>query len=232
MHKDFLHTLSCSSWPVQLLYCASVFLQPAPSHPHGSYTLPGSDLQSPDVDRGHGGWALSISTAHGMLSQQHSAVWNHNQFMLLFKHMPCDEVHKAAIKNIAYTVVWQAARPVQATTASQTVNHQVIPKVISPLKISAIKLRLLPWATIISYQAIRASLCYSEWDVLGSYHKEKCLVWEPRSTHRKDRKPRKEEQFLGEQQLCRLYSRLCFIGFCFTFVLNSWSKELQSTNYW
>lgn len=70
--------------------------------------------------------------------------------MILFKHMPYDEVHKAAIKNIAYTVVRQAARPVQAMTASQTANHQVIPKVIFPLKISAIKLRLLPWATIFS----------------------------------------------------------------------------------
>lgn len=40
--------------------------------------------------------------------------------------MPYDEVHKAAIKNIAYTVVQQAARPEQATTASQTVNHQFV----------------------------------------------------------------------------------------------------------
>lgn len=172
MHKDFLHTLSSSCWPMQLLHCPSVFLQPAASHPPLSYTLPGSDLQSPGVDLGQGGWALIISTAHGMFSQQHSAVWNQNQSVLLFKHMPYDEVHKAAIKNIAYTVVWQAARPVQATTASQTVNHQVIPKVIFPLKISAIKLRLLPWATIIGDQAIRFSLCYSVRDVLGSYHKE------------------------------------------------------------
>lgn len=106
-------------------------------------------------------WAC---TAHGMFSQQHSAVWNHNQFMLLFKHMPYDEFLKAVIKNIAYTVVRQAARPVQATTASQTVN-QLIPKVIFPLKISAVKLRLLPWATIISYQALHSSLCYSEWEM-------------------------------------------------------------------
>lgn len=33
--------------------------------------------------------------------------------------MPYDEAYKAAIKHTAYTVVRQAAKPVQATAASQ-----------------------------------------------------------------------------------------------------------------
>lgn len=76
--------------------------------------------------------------------------------------MTYDEAYKAAIKNTAYTLIRQVAKPVEATAASQIVNQQVIPKVTFPLKISAIKLRLLPWATVINYQAIPSSLHYSE----------------------------------------------------------------------
>lgn len=94
--------------------------------------------------------------------------------MLLFKHMPYDEVHKPAIKNIAYTVVQQAARPVQATTASQTVNHQAISKVIFPLKNLSNKVEAFAlghYYQLPSYPFLIMLLRVR--DVLGSYHKEK-----------------------------------------------------------
>lgn len=149
--------------------------------------------------------------------------------MLLFKHMPYDEAHKAAIKNIAYTVVQQAAWPVQATTASQTVNHQVIPKVIFPLKISAIKLRLLPWATIISYQAIPSSLCYSEWEMCLAFttRKNRLDLWSESPEVHTERIERQGKRSCSweSSSFVLLYSRFCFIGLCFILVLNSWSKR-------
>lgn len=163
MHKDTytsLFQLTCAACtlcfclPATCSFSSSCELHPAWKWPAESRCRSRLGWVCPDHQ--HHTWHIQPATR--------CSLKNHNQFMLLFKHMPYDEFHKAAIKNIAYTVVRQAARPVQATTASQTVN-QVIPKVIFPLKISAIKLRLLPWATIICYQAIRSSLCYSEWEM-------------------------------------------------------------------